>query len=115
MLYPISRNYRRRLLLIPAVAAALVLVAIASLGGTASASPPGGVANSTSLQASTAAGADSKTGTSASVPTDCPTYNYSVGTGTIVAGTQDTGNHCHDCTPNVGMPFGVALERKSTR
>ena len=37
------------------------------------------------------------------------TYSFQQGTGTIVAGTDDTGNHCDDCTTNIALPFAFTL------
>jgi hypothetical protein len=34
---------------------------------------------------------------------------YVTGTGTIVPGTNDIGNHCDDCTTTISLPFGVDL------
>jgi hypothetical protein len=41
----------------------------------------------------------------------CPPANYVIttGTGTIVTGTTDTGNHCDDCATPVTLPFPVSL------
>ncbi|HST03873.1 MAG TPA: S-layer homology domain-containing protein [Chloroflexia bacterium] len=47
-------------------------------------------------------------------PTACPTgYNYAVGSGTIVPGTTDTGNHCDDCSTSVTLPFPFTLYDQS--
>jgi hypothetical protein len=48
----------------------------------------------------------------ASTPTPMPTcchYTTTIGTGTIVPGTTDVGNHCDDCTTNITFPFPVSL------
>ena len=37
------------------------------------------------------------------------TYSVVEATGTIVPGTDDTGNHCDDCTTEVFLPFPVSL------
>src|SRR5205085_9635075 len=44
-------------------------------------------------------------------PTPTPTCNYTTrtGTGAIVPGTTDTGNHCDDCTTGITFPFPVTL------
>lgn len=39
----------------------------------------------------------------------CDNYVYNTGTGTIVPGTTDTGNHCDDCVTNVSLPFPFQL------
>jgi hypothetical protein len=42
---------------------------------------------------------------------NCVPQSYSIanGTGSIVAGTTDTGNHCDDCDTTVALPFPVSL------
>jgi hypothetical protein len=34
---------------------------------------------------------------------------YTTGTGTIVPGTNDIGNHCDNCTTTISLPFAVDL------
>ena len=41
--------------------------------------------------------------------TSAATYNTATGTGTITAGTTDTGNHCDDCATAVAFPFPVSV------
>ena len=36
-------------------------------------------------------------------------YTYTSGTGALVAGTTDSGNHCTDCTTPINLPFPVTL------
>ncbi len=40
-------------------------------------------------------------------PSCTPNYTFTSGTGTIVPGTTDTGNHCDDCTTAISLPFPV--------
>ena len=44
-------------------------------------------------------------------PTPCNggAYSYATGTATIVAGVDDTGNHCDDCTTQITLPFAFRL------
>jgi hypothetical protein len=44
-------------------------------------------------------------------PTACPGANYAISpsSGTIIAGTTDTGNHCDDCDTLVALPFAFKL------
>jgi hypothetical protein len=37
------------------------------------------------------------------------TYVINTGTGTIVPGTTDTGNHCDDCTTSIALPFPITF------
>lgn len=51
----------------------------------------------------------SSTGT-VSVPAgELCTYVITAGTGTIVPGTTDTGNHCDDCTTSIALPFPITF------
>jgi hypothetical protein len=45
------------------------------------------------------------------VPTTvaCSNYTYTSGTGSIVPGTTDVGNHCDDCSVPITLPFPVNL------
>ena len=56
----------------------------------------------------------STTGPSTNTPTITPTvcssnYVVATATGTIVAGTTDTGNHCDDCLTTITLPFSYQL------
>ena len=46
-------------------------------------------------------------------PTPCVSYAVSVGSGSIVPGTTDTGNHCDDCNTTVALPFSFTLYDQS--
>jgi S-layer homology domain len=46
--------------------------------------------------------------TATPTPLAC-TYSAAIATGTIIPGTDDTGNHCDDCTAEVFLPFPVSL------
>ena len=48
------------------------------------------------------------TATPTSTPTPCG-YDFAMSVGTIVPGTEDTGNHCDDCVTNVTLPFPFPL------
>jgi hypothetical protein len=50
----------------------------------------------------------SPTPTPTPTPTCCP-YMTTMGSGTIVPGTTDIGNHCDDCTTQITLPFPVTL------
>ena len=58
-------------------------------------------------------GTPTPTATASPTPTataSCtPSYTFTSGTGTIVPGTTDTGNHCDDCTTVISLPFSVTL------
>jgi hypothetical protein len=64
------------------------------------------------------------TNTPTSPPTHTPTvtpticgatseYTYATGSGTIVPGTTDTGNHCDDCLTTITLPFSYVLYDQS--
>ena len=44
-------------------------------------------------------------------PSDCMPNDYTIttGSGTIVPGTTDTGNHCDDCITPIALPFPVTF------
>src|SRR5205807_3385435 len=42
-------------------------------------------------------------------PIPCDNYVTTTGTGSIVPGTTDTGNHCDDCATTITFPFPIAL------
>ncbi len=51
-------------------------------------------------------------GSVTATPTSCAgasAYTVTNGTGTIVPGTTDTGNHCDDCGTGITLPFPVTL------
>jgi hypothetical protein len=53
-----------------------------------------------------------RTNTPTATPTVCGAsapYAYATATGTIVAGTTDTGNHCDDCLTSITLPFSYSL------
>ncbi len=49
------------------------------------------------------------TGTPTATPSCSPNYTFTSGTGTLVPGVDDTGNHCDDCTTVISLPFSVTL------
>ena len=49
------------------------------------------------------------TATPTASPSCTPNYTFTSGTGTLVPGTTDTGNHCDDCTTVISLPFSVTL------
>ena len=49
------------------------------------------------------------TPTATATPACTPNYTFTSGTGTLVPGTTDTGNHCDDCTTAISLPFSVTL------
>ena len=51
----------------------------------------------------------SPTATPSGTPPGCTTYTTAAGTGTITAGTTDTGNHCDDCATAITLPFPVSV------
>jgi len=53
-----------------------------------------------------------RTNTPTATPTVCGAtapYGIATATGTIVAGTTDTGNHCDDCLTTISLPFSYSL------
>ena len=53
-----------------------------------------------------------RTNTPTATPTVCGAtapYSIATATGTIVAGTIDTGNHCDDCLTSITLPFSYSL------
>ena len=57
----------------------------------------------------TTGGGGTPTPTPTGTPASCSTYITIPGTGTITAGTTDTGNHCDDCATAVALPFPVSV------
>ncbi len=57
----------------------------------------------------TTGGGGTPTPTPTGTPAGCTTYTTAAGTGTITAGTTDTGNHCDDCVTNITFPFPVSV------
>src|SRR5215475_5910886 len=57
----------------------------------------------------TAAGTATPTATAACTPN----YTFTSGTGTLVPGVTDSGNHCDDCTTVISLPFSVTLYDQS--
>src|SRR6516162_5266008 len=51
----------------------------------------------------------SPTPTPTGSPIACSNYVTSTGTDTIVAGTDDTGNHCDDCATAITLPFPISV------
>ena len=49
------------------------------------------------------------TGTPTATPSCTPGYAFTSGTGTIIPGVTDTGNHCDDCSTVISLPFPVTL------
>src|SRR4051812_9691281 len=57
----------------------------------------------------TTGGGGTPTPTPTGTPAGCSTYITIPGTGTITAGTADTGNHCDDCATAITFPFPVSV------
>ena len=51
----------------------------------------------------------SATPTATATPSCSPGYAFTSGTGTIIPGVTDTGNHCDDCSTVISLPFSVTL------
>src|SRR3954465_9448127 len=49
------------------------------------------------------------TGTPTATPSCTPGYTFTSGTGTIIPGVTDTGNHCDDCSTVIPLPFPVSV------
>ena len=49
------------------------------------------------------------TPTATATPSCTPGYAFTSGTGTIIPGVTDTGNHCDDCSTVISLPFAVTL------
>jgi hypothetical protein len=47
--------------------------------------------------------------TATPMPAACNTYTFTEGSGSIVAGTDDTGNHCDDCATYITLPFPIKM------
>ena len=47
--------------------------------------------------------------TATGTPGSCYTYSYATATTTLIPATNDTGNHCDDCSSTVPLPFPVTL------
>ena len=61
------------------------------------------------INGTTTCGVSSPTPTPTGTPAGCSGYTTSTGTGTITAGTDDTGNHCDDCVTVINFPFPVSV------
>ncbi len=74
---------------------------------------PTGTATSTDtpnpVSTSTDTPTETTTGTPATPTPSATDYVVVPATGTIVPGTDDTGNHCDDCTNTISFPFPVTL------
>ncbi len=57
----------------------------------------------------TSGGGGTPTPTPTGTPAGCNAYITSTGSGTITAGSTDTGNHCDDCVTLVPLPFPVSV------
>ena len=68
---------------------------------TAPSAPPDGTVTATATATPTA--------TPSATPSCTPSYTFTSGTGTLVPGATDTGNHCDDCVTVVSLPFSVTL------
>ncbi len=53
------------------------------------------------------------TPTATATPSCSPNYTFTSGTGTLVPGVDDTGNHCDDCLTSISLPFPVMLYDQS--
>src|SRR5205814_5081113 len=57
---------------------------------------------------------NTRTVTRTRTPTVCAgSYAYATGSGDIVPGTVDTGNHCDDCVTAIQLPFAFQLYDQS--
>ena len=68
-----------------------------------------GTATPTPTAPATATPTAPATATPTASPTCTPNYTFTVGTGTIVPGTTDTGNHIDDGTTAITLPFPYTL------
>ncbi len=57
----------------------------------------------------TIGGGGTPTPTATATPSCSPNYTFTSGTGTVIPGVTDTGNHCDDCVTVVSLPFAVSL------
>jgi hypothetical protein len=82
---------------------------------TPTGTPPSPTPTATTSPTPTAPATATPTATATATPTptgspSCtPNYTFTSGTGTLVPGTTDTGNHCDDCTTAISLPFSVTL------
>ena len=72
-----------------------------------------GTATPTPTAPATATPTAPATATPTASPTCTPNYTFTVGTGTIVPGTTDTGNHVDDGTTPITLPFAYTLYGQS--
>jgi len=70
-------------------------------------------APSSATPSATATATATASGTATATPTGSPSctpnYTFTSGTGTIVPGVTDTGNHCDDCSTVISLPFPVSV------
>jgi Kelch motif/Galactose oxidase, central domain len=82
--------------------------------GSPSATPTASAtATATPTAPATATPTAPATATPTASPTCTPNYTFTVGTGTIVPGTTDTGNHIDDGTTPITLPFPYTLYGQS--
>src|SRR5207247_4486001 len=86
----------------PTATATGTATATATATATPTASPR---ATATATATSTATATPTASGT----PTPCTSYSFSGGTGSIVPGTVDTGNHVDDGSTVISLPFNYTL------
>ena len=75
---------------------------------TVTGTPPTATHTNTPTITPTATGTSTPTATPASCGAG-GNYSIATATGTIVAGTTDTGNHCDDCNTQISLPFPFQL------
>ena len=75
---------------------------------TATATPTA-PATATPTATATATATSTATPTATATPSCTPDYTFTSGTGTIVPGVDDTGNHCDDCATAISLPFSFTL------
>ena len=82
----------------------------ASPSATATATfTPTPTATATATVSPTPTAPASATPTATATPSCSPGYAFTSGTGTIIPGVTDTGNHCDDCSTVISLPFSVTL------
>ena len=90
----------------PTATATATSTPTATATATATFTPtPTATATFTSTPTATATATPTATATASCTPN----YAFTSGTGTIVPGVTDTGNHCDDCSTVISLPFPVTI------
>src|SRR5262249_39954590 len=92
--------------------------AVESIGSCGTPTPtatasPSATSTATAIATATATPTAAGTATPTATPACTPNYTFTSGTGTLVPGVNDSGNHCDDCTTVISLPFSVTLYDQS--